>query len=146
MNRVLSIILVGLLIIPSGILASSVAIEAGTTPSDCQNRELWLRDTTTRFAAAEGAAGAVDRYSGTSIKLSGVAAAYAAAAKAQLASSPPASDQQSNEMIAQYFQWMSENWTSWVTQRYYSAHTDADLLVQATQIHDALAAAETHCS
>ena len=146
MSRVLGIILVGLLILPSGILVGSVALHGGKTPGDCQHRETWLRDSTTRFAAAEGAAGSVDRYSGTSVKLSSVANAYAKAAAAQLASSPPGSDTESNSLIAQYFQWMTENWTGWVNQRYYSTHTDAELLLQAKQIQAALTSSESHCA
>jgi len=145
MNRVLGIILLGLVIIPSGVLAGSVAIESGKKPSDCQHRALWLQDTITRYTVVEGASHDVDRYSGTSVNLSRMADAYAKSATDQLASNPPASDSESNRLIAQYFQWVHDNWTGWVSQRYYSTHTDLELTTQSTQIHDALVASETHC-
>ena len=147
MSRNLIILIVGVLAIPASILGGSIAVESGRTPQDCTRRGAWLRDSTAIFAAAEGAAGdSGGRYAASESRLRTVAAAYDAAVVAQKASNPPASDAASNELVTQYFQWMSENWIGWIAHPYQSIHSDLALKAQATSLHNALLASKDHCA
>jgi hypothetical protein len=145
-SRNLIVFLVGLLIIPGAILGGSIALESGQAPVECQHRDVWLRDSTTRFAAAEGVAGSVQRYYGGDSQLKTVVDAYNKAAAEQKASNPPAADAQSNDLVVQYYQWMSENWNGWIAQPYISVHSDLDLKAQAENVHQAFLASKDHCA
>jgi hypothetical protein len=145
-SRNLIVFLVGLLIIPGAILGGSIVVESGDAPVGCQLRDVWLRASTARFATAEGVAGSVQRYYDSDAQLKTVVDAYTKAATEQKASNPPASDVQSNDLVVQYYQWMSENWNGWITEPYLSVHSDLDLKAQAKSVHQAFLASKDHCA
>ena len=144
-RRYLILFIAGALLIPAGVLAGSIAVESRGGTSGCARRSAWLHDDVTRFAAAEGAAGAVDRFKKPDADLAGVAKAYAGAESEQRASNPPASDDASNQLIAKYFQMMSENWNGWVEHRFLSVHTIYDVTAVTDSLHEALLASQKRC-
>ena len=146
MSRNLNVLLIGILIIPAVILGGSIAIESGAAPSGCQHRDAWLRESTARFATAEGVAGSAQRYYGSDAQLRAVVDAYTKAANEQRASNPPAADAQSNELVVQYYEWMSENWNGWIAQPYTSVHSDLELKTQSENVRKAFLASKDHCA
>lgn len=148
MSRRVVIFLLGALVLPASILGTAVAYQSRNAPSDCAGRDPWMRQTTTRFLNAEGAAGAVDRfaYSVTSQAMQEVADSYAAAAAAQKASNPPPPLVSLNALVVTYFQDTSENWTGWIDRPYLNVHNYLEQRALDKQLHAAEAAIEDHCA
>ena len=107
-----------------------------------------MRASMTRFSAAEGVAGSVDRLSGgaSTDDLRKVADAYANAADAQKTSAPPASAAKVSALLTTYYQYMSDNWNGWISNSYVSVHDYLALRKLADQLHAAETALQTHCS
>ena len=139
--------LLGALILPAAILGTSAAVQSRAVPSDCAGRDAWTRESSTRLANAEGAAGSVDRLNGASADaMQSVANSYAKAASEQKASNPPASDAKVSELLVVYFQYMSDNWNGWIDNPYVSVHNYLQTQALDKQLRDAQKTAEVHCT
>jgi hypothetical protein len=144
----LIIFLIGAVLIPASMLGAASAIQIRNQPGNCAGVDAWLRETNTRFSAAEGMAGSVDRLGGgvSAADLLRVSDSYHQALLAQMQSNPPAPAQSVNKLVATYFQYMSENWSGWADNSYVTVHNYLATRDLSSQLHDAEIALDAHCS